>query len=211
MLDRLNELHQLMKSGVISKDEFDALKSEIINDDSVSSDNSIQAEIKNKQKVANGEKVDLRSFEDSDGMLIKAPSIQYLNLKDLSDDELEVLRPFIRQKQIHAPGEMTNDEIRIANKIFSALEIAEMDSERQGFNYAFQTIISVLAAAAAIYFMTISPCFVFLGAGTGLLASFFIAITVLNKADATKLDRVFSYVAIGLGIVAIIIYSNGWK
>lgn len=40
---------------------------------------------------------------------------------------------------------MTSDEIAIGNKIFSILEIAEMNSERPGFNYAFGSILSVYA------------------------------------------------------------------
>jgi len=210
-LDKLNELHELLKSGAISQQEFESLKSEIMNNDSTAL-NSPSPEVKAPaQENGSKEKISLKSFTDNDGMLIKAPDIQYLNLKDLSDNEIKLLKPFIRQKQIHSPSEMTSDEIKIGNKIFSALEIAEMNSERPGFNYAFGSILSVLCAGAALYFITISPCFIILGAGTGLLASIFISITTLNKVDATKLDRTFSYIALALGVIAIIVYINWGK
>ena len=175
-------------------------------DKEVSVSTSIK-EIKTPFQVdINKEKVVLKSFNSEDGSLVKAPDIQYLNLKNLSDSEIKVLRPFIRKKQIHSPAEMTSDEISIANKIFNALEIAQMNSERPGFNYAFGSILSVLSAGAALYFFTISPCFIIIGAGGGVLCSIFISITILNKVDATKLDRTFSYIAIALSILAIYVY-----
>ena len=161
------------------------------------------------QENSNIEKISLKSFTDNNGKLIRAPDIQYLNIKDLSDSEINLLKPFIRQKQIHSPSEMTSDEIIIANKVFSALEIAKMNSERPGFNYAFSSILSVLCAGAALYFITISPCFIILGAGTGLISSLFISIMTLDKVDATKLDRTFSYIAIAIGVIAITVYFTG--
>ena len=209
-LDKLNELHDLLKSGAISQQEFESLKSEIMSDEK-STLNTSANEIKtNIQESPNKEKVSLKSFNDSEGQLIKAPDIQYLNLKDLSDTEIKNLKPFLRQKQIHSPSEMTSDEITIGNKIFSVLEIAEMNSERPGFNYAYGSILSVLSAGAALFFITISPCFIFLGAGSGLMAALFISITTLNKVDATKLDRTFSYIALALGVIATIVYFKGW-
>jgi hypothetical protein len=210
-LDKLNELHELLKSGAISQQEFESLKSEIMSDEKITLSSPILETKAIVQENTNKEKVSLKSFNDSEGKTIKAPDIQYLNLKDLSDSEIKILKPFIKEKQIHSPSEMTSDEITIGNKIFSVLEIAEMNSERPGFNYAFGSILSVLCAGAALYFITISPCFIILGAGSGLIAALFISITTLNKVDATKLDRIFSYIALALGIIAIIVYINWGK
>jgi hypothetical protein len=209
-LEKLTELNELLKSGAISQQEFESLKSEILNDEK----NTITSHATPENTIVKGspnkKKISLKPFYDNEEKLIKAPDIQYLNLKDLSDIEIKILKPFIKQKQIHAPSEMTSDEIAIGNKFFSVLEIAEMNAERSGFNYAFGSIISVLASGAALYFITISPCFIILGAGTGLMAALFISITTLNKVDATKLDRTFSYIALALGVIAIIVYCNSW-
>ena len=92
-LDKLNELHDLLKSGAISQQEFESLKSEIMSDEK-STLNTSENEIKtNIQESPNKEKVSLKSFNDSEGQLIKAPDIQYLNLKDLSDTEIKNLKP----------------------------------------------------------------------------------------------------------------------
>jgi hypothetical protein len=205
-IDKLNQLGELLKSGAVSQDEFESLKNEILNDEKVSLNNPIQETKAPKQDIINKDKISLKSFNYEGGSLVKAPDIQYLNLKDLSDSEIKILKPFLRKKQIHSPAEMTSDEISIANKIFSALEIAQMNSERPGFNYAFGSILSVLTAAAALYFFTISPCFIIIGAGGGVLTSIFISGTILSKVDATKLDRTFSYIAIGLSALAIYVY-----
>jgi hypothetical protein len=207
-LDRLNELNELLKSGAISRPEFESLKSEIMSDGKITTNSPILETKSKVKKTTNKEKVSLKAFIDSTGKSTKAPDIQYLNLKNLTDVEIKVLKPFIKQKQIHSPSEMTSDEIAIGNKIFSKLEIAEMNSERPGFNYAFGSIISVIASAAGLYFVTISPCFIIFGAGPSIIAAIFISITTLNKVDATKLDKVFSYLALALGVIAIIISSK---
>ena len=210
-LDKLNELHELLKSGAISQHEFESLKSEIINDRENLIGSSTSETKTPVQETENKEKVILKSFRDNGGKIIKVPDIQYLNLKDLSDTEIKILKPFLKQKQIHASSEMTNDEIKIGNKIFSVLEIAEINSERPGFNYAFISILSVLTSGAALYFISISPCFIILGAGTGLITSFIMSIIILNKVDATKLDKTFAYIALALAIIAIIVYSQAGK
>jgi hypothetical protein len=205
-IDKLNQLGELLKSGAVSQDEFESLKSQILNDEKASFNNPILETKTLTQQNVNKDKISLKSFNYEGGSLVKAPDIQYLNLKDLSDSEIKILKPFLRKKQIHSPAEMTSDEISITNKIFSALEIAQMNSERPVFNYAFMSIVSVLSAGAALYFFTISPCFIIIGAGGGVLSSIVIAGTILNKVDATKLDRTFSYIAIALSVIAIYVY-----
>jgi hypothetical protein len=206
-IDKLNELSELYKSGALTKDEFENLKAEILNGSIISEDDR-QSETKSlalEQKVGK-EKISLKSFTDNENIRTNPPKIEYLNFKDIGNDELKLLKPFIRGKQIHAPSEMTADEINIGNKIFSVQEIAEINSERPGFNYAFGSIISVLCSGAALYFISISPCFIILGAGTGLISALFISLTILNKVDATKLDKAFCFIALALGVIAIITY-----
>ena len=205
-IDKLNEAYQLLKSGAISDKEFEALKNEIINNDNSTFKNNTDDFINKADK----EKIILKAFTDSKGKTNIAPDIQYLNLKDISENELKLLKPFIRKKQIHAPGEMTNDEINIGNKIFTPSEIAEMNSEREGFNYAFGSIISVLSAGAALYFIILNPCMIYLGAGGGGLASLFIALTILSKPDATKYDKTACYIALTLLGIAIIVFNTKW-
>jgi hypothetical protein len=208
-LDKLNELGELLKSGAISQDEFNNLKKEILEStDKLENENKPVKQKENKIENSNKEKVQLKSFRDINNKQIKAPEIQFLDFKNLTNDEIKLLKPFLRLKQIHAPEEMTNDEIDIGNKLFTVADINQMNSERGGFNYAWGSIISVLASGAALYFITISPCFIILGAGTGLIASIFIAITTLNKADGTKLDRTFSFIALGLSAIAIFVYFS---
>jgi hypothetical protein len=209
-LDKLNELHELLNTGAISQQEFDTLKGEIMNNENITfSSPSSKQKVPVKENV-NIEKISLKPFSDNQGNLIKAPDIQYLNIKDISDAEIQLLKPFIRQKQIYSPYEMTSDEIAICNKIFSALELTEMDSKRPGFNYAFASILSVLCGAAAIYVINISPCFIYLGAGTGGLTTIFISFFVFSKADSTKLDKIFCGIAIIEIIIAVVIFNKAW-
>jgi hypothetical protein len=205
-IDKLNHLGELLKFGAVSQEEFESLKSEIFNDKKDSLNTPIQKTKKPEQVNKNKDKVSLKSFNGEGGELVKAPDIQYLHLNDLSDSEISILKPFIRKKQIHSPAEMTSDEISITKKIYSALQLAQINSERPGLNYAFGSILSVLSAGAALYFFTISPCFIIIGAGGGVLNSIFISLFILNKVDATKLDRTFSYIAIVLSVFAIMIY-----
>lgn len=210
-LDKLNELNELLKSGAISQQEFESLKTEIIDSLIISSNSEKPKTKKIIKKNVDKEKISLKSFTDNEGIFIKAPDIQYLNIKDISNSKIEILKPFIKQKQIHSPAEMTSDEIAIGNKIFSALEIAEMNSERSGFNYALGSIVSVFCSGIALYFITISPCFIIFGAGSSLITSLIISITILNKVDATKLDKTFSYIALILGVIAIVVYLSWGK
>jgi hypothetical protein len=207
-LDKLNNLNELLKSGAISQQEFESLKTEIINNQNLEITPQEPKKEKPIKKNIDKEKISLKSFTDNEGILIKAPDIQYLNIKDISNSKIQILKPFIRKKQIYSPAEMTSDEIAIGNKIFTALEIAEMNSERPGFNYALGSIISVLCSGAALYFIIISPCFIILGAGSSLITSLIISISTLNKVDATKLDKIFSFIALGLAVIAIVVYLN---
>jgi len=208
-LNRLSELGELLKSGAISKDEFDGLKKEIMI--SSESENIPKRQIIAESSSQRGkEKVSLQSFHNDEGSLQKAPEIEYLNLSDISDKERKTLKTFIRKKQIFAPEKMTQDEITIGNKLFTAQEIAEANSERSGFNYASGSIISVLASGAALYFITISLCFIVLGAGGGMTSSAIISFYTLTRADATKLDKTFSMIALGLIVIAFMVYGSAF-
>lgn len=211
-IDKLDELSELLKIEAITKDEFEILKREILNGENPKVKND-GAETKTTIKVEskiNKEKIILKSFNDSDGNRINSPNIEYINFKDITIDEIRILQPFIKLKQIHSPSEMTEDEIKLGNKIFSTSDISKMNSERDGFNYAFGAIFSVVLAGTVLYFIVLSPCMIFLGAGTSGIASIIIAVTVLNKPDATKLDKGFSYLSLGLIVIAFIVFKVTW-
>ena len=209
-LVKLNELHELLKSGAISQQEFEALKSEIINNENEALNFPIQETKTTEQENVNKEKISLKSFTDNDGIEIKAPNIQYVNFKDLSNEEIKLLKPFIREKQIYSPSEMTEDEINLGNKIFTRAEIDEMNSERSGFNHPWSSILSVLCAGISLGVVMISPCLIFVVGGSSFLCGLIFAITVLNKIDATKLDRIFASIGLILSVISVIIFIN-WK
>jgi hypothetical protein len=129
----------------------------------------------------------------------------------MSKEEVKQLRAFLRLKQIFAPNDMTNDEIKIGNKLFSQLDIERINAERPGFNFPWAVIISVLTAGLSLFLMYISPCFGFLGAGTGMLSATVISMYVLTRISATKLDKILSVVAIILSIGAFIAYQSHFK
>ena len=207
-IDKLQELNDLLKSGAISRDEFISLKNDIFK----SSDplpKTAKEKVDNSTKEDNKEKIILKSFNDNKGDYHRAPQIEYINKKNLSDSDVILLKPFLRLKQIYSPAEMTRDEIEIANRLFSVQEIAEMNGERPGFNHAYASILSVLASASALFFIYITPCLIIFGAGTGLIASIFVSLSTLNKVDATKLDKIFCYIALTISAIAIILYFKG--
>ncbi len=202
-IQKLKELSELLANGAISQIEFDNLKAGIIKQDV-----QIEVQLSQSNISKNAKKIRLKAFYGADSKLVSPPEISELDINDISKKDEKNLKAFLRLKRIFSPAEMTNDEIEIGNKLFTEYEVAQIDSLRPGFNYAFQSIISVLCSGAALFFITISPCFIILGAGTGLVASIFISITILNKVDATKLDKIFSYLALGLAVIAIIVYFN---
>jgi hypothetical protein len=209
-IDKLNDLGELYKSGALTNDEFESLKKEILIEENSSNYNT-PPEIKlfvNEEKLGK-EKISLKSFIDNDDSRISPPNVEYLNLKDIPNDALKLLKPFVRSKQIYAPSEMTEDEIKICNKIFSVQEIAEMNSERPGFNYALISISSVLSAGFSLFLTIISPCLLFFS-GTILVSSIGFSFFILSRADATKNDKIVSFIALALNVVTVILIIK-WK
>jgi hypothetical protein len=204
-IEKLNELNELYKSGVISKDEFDNLKKEIIE---AKEDLNIskKQEIFDKS-ITNKEQINLKSFHGFNGKLVEAPSITHLDFKNISNDEIKLLNPFIKKKHIYASNDMTEDEIKIGNKLFTSQQIHEMESERPGFNYAFASILSLLAGIGAAYFLYLSPCLIFF-CFSGLCASAFIALFTLSRINATKLDKIFCFLAIAADAIGIMFYLD---
>lgn len=203
-LDKLKEIGELLSSGAITQEEFDKLKSEILNEKEAPQKDEVKPEKKEETARPNNsdkEKIILKSFHDHNHKLVKAPGIEYINFKDISNEERTVLRTFLRKKQISAPEEMTQDEIDLGNKLFTHAEIVKMNSERTGFNYPWGSILGLLAVGVATIFLYISPCFVILGAGTGLVYGAFSAGWILTRADATKMDKRVSGAALILAIL----------
>ena len=151
-------------------------------------------------------KVYLKSFKDSKNKRIKPPKIKYLDINNISDNDIEELRSFIRLKQIYAPAEFTKDEIEIGNKIYSVCEINKINSEREGLNYRNQLFTATFLAIVSGGFLYLLPCLIIFGVGLAWMMTIVIAVTVLRKTDATKKDRKFAYFILGLVVVVLIIY-----
>jgi hypothetical protein len=202
-VEKLNELNELHKSGAISKEEFDSLKKEIL--ESKESLSPTKKEETTAQPIINKQQINLKSFRDSDGNLVKAPEITHIDFKNITSEENKVLKPFLRKKHIHASYDMTEDEITLGKKLFTSYEIHSMESERPGFNYAFGSIISLLAGIAAAIFLYISPCMIIFCYG-GLAASVFIAGFTLTRVNATKMDKIVCGLALAADAVGIFFY-----
>lgn len=217
-INRLKALGELLSNGTISKDEFDILKSEILNDNSSELSEPIKEDLipKNAEetKESNNEKPSIRlvGFHNSTtGKFVNPPKIEYLDIKNMSKEEAKQLRAFLRLKQIFEPANFTSDEMEIGNKLFTRIEIERINSERPGLNFPWAVITSVLSAGFALFLMYISPCFGFLGAGTGMANSTFFSIYVLTRVSATKLDKILSVIAIILCVGAFFAYQSHFK
>jgi periplasmic protein TonB len=207
-IEKLQELQELLKAEAISQEEFETLKKEILEDKSPSKEEAeIPKEETHKEKTTEqkkGKKVILKGFHNAQNSRIEPPKITHIDFDDISDDEIKELKQFLRKKYADAPSEMTPDEIEIGNKLFSIREIDKINASRSGFNYAFVSIISLLTALFALYIMLYVPCLIFFGGVGGSLAVVIISIVILNKSDATKLDRYFSIAS--LLIIAFCVY-----
>lgn len=195
--DNLVELNEMFTSGKISEIEFEQLKKEIL-----ATDKSDLSGSQSKKRII------LKNFEDDQGNLIFAPNIEVLNIENITDAEIDLLKPFISLKYKFAPVELTKDEIEIRNKILTISEISEVNSTRSGFNYPFQAILGLLSGAGALVFLFLSPCFLLIGAGWGVIAGIGCAIIIWNKIDATKADKITSLIGCILAVLAIICYIN---
>lgn len=207
-IEKLAELNNLYKSGAITSEELENLKKEILSDNNTSLDVNQNT---SNNKTGEGHRIFLKSFNDANGKLINPPTIEYFDLNNISNKELDLIRPFIQMKQTHAPAEMTKDEIDICNKLFSIQEIAKMNSDRQGFNYGAAGIINVLCGGAVLYFINVSPCMIYLGAGSAGFASVFISLFILSRMDATIGDKILCAVSLIEIFVAIVLFNAGWK
>jgi hypothetical protein len=201
-IEKLKELGELLTSGVISEVEFNSLKTDLLKQ------NFEQQEPSSAIKSENAKKIRLKGFHGADSQFVSPPQIAELDIDNISKEDEKKLKAFLRLKQIFCPYEMTQDEIEIGSKLFSQLEIEKINSERPGLNFSWAVIISVLASGFAFFLMYISPCFGFLGAGTGMASATFISLYVLTRVSATKLDRILSVLAILLSIGAFLAYLS---
>ncbi len=214
-IEEIKKLKSLLDGGAITQEEFATLKMQILSNKeesvvaeiSVESTSSLTTELKrNESKEKRGERIFLNAFQDSNNNLISPPDITHLYVNKMSDDEIEALKPFIRLKQINAPEEFTNDEIEIGNKLFSSLEVDKINSERKGMNYKRDLIVGIFCAVASGFFLYLLPCLIIFGAGLAWIVSLITAISVLRKNDATKLDKIYAYVNLGLVVIVLIVY-----
>ncbi len=223
-IQKLKSLGELLNNGTITTDEFNLLKSEILNENSIREEKAVVVEktiienkvekenIKSKTHTQAKKKIRLIGFQNTTNQkFISPPNIEYLDLHNISIDDEKQLKAFLRLKQIFSPASMTEDEIKIGNKLFTLLEIEEINSERPGLNYPWAVITSVIAAGASLYLMYISPCFGFLGAGTGMASAALMSLYVLTRVSATKMDKILSVIAIILSIGAFIAYQSHFE
>lgn len=212
-IEKISELNTLLNDGIITKDEFEVLKKDLFNNqiDKESNDNDKKEKSKKiKSNTSNSEKIILKSFQNK-SKLIDKPNVEYLNFIDIDKKDETLLKPFIRLKHISSPMEMTNDEKKILIKLFSQLEIEQLNAEREGYNFPLFSICSVLSAVFAIFLIKISPCMMYLG-GIPLTAnSAIMSIYVLTRISATKSDKTASAVAIILVVFAFVFFGITWK
>lgn len=201
-LEKLKELGELLKSNAINDIEFETLKHEVL----FSDDNAVlqNEALKNSKKVdLEKERIQLKSFKDNNDKLIESPKLEYINFKDIINDEIKLIKPFLRLKQMHAPEDMTQDEIVLGEKLFSTSEILQINSERSGFNYVTSSFFSVITALGCLLLIVFHPLLIFI---TGFLTVGVIitGLTTLNRLDSTKLDKravYLSFVLIGSGFI----------
>lgn len=212
-IEKINELNTLLNDGTISKDEFEFLKKELFSSE-------IHLEIDDKDKLiskknnfnkSNSEKIILKSFHNSENKLIDTPNIEYLDFTDIDKDDEKLLKSFIRLKHIHAPIEMTGDEKKILEKLFSHLEIEHINSERDGYNFPLFSIGSVLSVVFAIFLINVSPCMMYLGGISLTGNSIVMSLYVLTRVSATKRDKTTSAIAVILIVFTFIFFGITWK
>jgi hypothetical protein len=219
-IQKLKSLGELLANGTISTEEFNTLKAEILNQkiqiDEQPPHNPPQPEIENLKRVPeknlNKQKIRLIGFQNTTtNTFIQPPNIDELDFNNINKDEEKLLKAFLRLKQIFSPANFTDDEMNIGNKLFTRLEIEEINAERPGLNFPWVVITSLISAGISLFLMYISPCFGFLGAGTGMASAALMSIFVLTRVSATKMDKILSVIAILLSIGAFIAYSSHFK
>jgi hypothetical protein len=218
-IQKLKSLGELLENGTISKEEFNALKNEILNEQNQSTEQQVNSQPSSNQTPktypesqqvnSNKQKIRLIGFQNTTTQkFIDSPKIESLDFNNIAKVEENQLKAFLRLKQIFAPANFTRDEINIGNILFTRLDIERINSERPGLNFPWAVIISVLTAGLSLFLMYVSPCFGFLGAGTGMVSATAISIFVLTRVSATKLDKILSVIAIILSIGAFIAYQS---
>lgn len=202
-IDKLKELNDLFKSGAINQSEFEALKSEILceTEEGSSEDGNVKSGEGTKEKII------LKSFSDDKGKTVNPPSIEYVDFKNISKNEIDVLGDFLSKKIVFAPNELTEDENKILNKLFTANEIEEIISRRKGFNLML-SFVSIFCSGVALYITLISPFLMIFG-GSILIVAGVTSVIVLNKTSATKWDKIFGYLSLLMCLVTLFLFSEG--
>ncbi len=213
--ERISELTELLESGAISQDEFDVLKKEII----LGIDGARKLDVEDersrsnsgdKNLAANRRKVLLKPFRTPEGR-VKPPEISFLDFSNISDSEEGELKFFLAQKQLHAPHEMTQDEIEIGDKLFTITEIERINSKREGFNFPLMSLGAVAAAVFPIFLINVSPCLMYFGGSSSCLISVICAFSVLNNSSSTKYDKNAAAISLLVVVFAFVYFGVKWK
>ncbi len=137
---------------------------------------------------------------------MNAPNVEFIDFNNISKESLKLIEPFLRLKQIHAPEEMTQDEIDLFNSIFTEAQTYEMNSERSGFNYVAHSIFCVLVSIGILILVLFHPLMIFI-TGFLMVVIGISGIITLNKADATNMDKRAIYLSFVLIAISIAIYK----
>ncbi|WP_405226353.1 SHOCT domain-containing protein [Dokdonia sp. Asnod1-B02] len=197
-IERLKELNDLLKSGVISESEFNTLKIEVIKDENTSIDKD--------SFVSNKQKINFKSFHNSSNEIITAPDIEFLDFKNISGDDLSKIKPFLELKQIYAPSEMTADEISLFSSNFSEMETNEIISRRPGLNYTTNARVCLFTSIGVLVLVIFNPLLIFI-CGFLMVGVGIAGIGVLNKGNATNMDKNIIYLSFALIAVSIAIFK----
>ena len=104
---------------------------------------------------------------------------------------------------------MSEDEINIANKLCNIEEIAIAESDRDGFNHMYESIGSAVFGGLSAFLMSFGSCAIIF-CGSALLVTFAGSIYTLTRLNSTQTDKIFSYIGLGLGGLALFFYFTGW-
>lgn len=197
-IDKLNELNDLLKSSIITEQEFTKLKNEIL---------SFNQEVKN----ANQKRVYFNSFLNNVGKHIEKPQIEFLDVDNINNSDLLILKKFLAEKQKDAPHLMTQDEINVANKIFTADDIYTINSNRIGFNFPLLSIGGIVAGLFLFYLVTLDVCMMYLGGTSILLFSIIAVFIIFTNASSTKHDKYAAAICIIICLAALIYWGIAWQ
>ncbi len=100
-IEKLKELASLLKEGVITEDEFENLKKQIIDfEEKTKTPPKETADSTQAPNNPNLRTIMLSAFFDNQGKTINAPKINRIDINNISGVEAGQLKPFLRLKKM---------------------------------------------------------------------------------------------------------------